>query len=499
MSSNPLKQLAGQTAIYGGSSVIGRFLNYLLVPVHTRVFVPEQYGVVTEIYAYTAFLFIILLYGMETAYFRYNEKNKEAVFSTVLSSIIATASLFLMAVLIFRHHLAELIRHPQHTEYIVYLALIVFMDAISAIPLAKLRADNKPKRFAIVKLTNIGVNILLNVFLLVICPLIIKNNVAVLAPIVALFHSGEASVSHIFFANVIASTVQLILLSGFLKKIKAGFDMGLWKEMVIYALPLLVFGLAGNINETLDRLLLKYMLPEGEALTQVGIYGACYKISILMTLFIQAYRYAAEPFFFAKARLKEAKELYRLMMNYFIIAGAVIFLGTTLYLDIILHFINEKYWVGRDVIPILLLANLFLGIFYNLSIWYKLTNQTRFGAYLAIGGALITIALNIYWIPKIGYMGSAWATLACYGTMMVISYFIGKKHYPVKYDLKKAGMYVGISLVLFLSSGYLNIQTPELKWITHSFIFLGFLFMIYLVEKRDFKKILHPEDLPGSP
>lgn len=490
MSSNPLKQLAGQTAIYGGSSVIGRFLNYLLVPVHTRVFLPDQYGVVTEIYAYTAFLFIILLYGLETAYFRYNEKNKESVFSTALSSVIATSSLFLIAVLLFRQDLATLVRYPDHSEYIVYLSLIVFMDAISAIPLARLRAENKPKRFALVKLTNIGINIFLNLFLLVLCPLIIKNNVPVLSPMISLVHSGEAKVSHIFIANVLASTVQVFMLSQLLKKATLGFDFRLWKRMIIYALPLLVFGLAGNINETLDRILLKYMLPESEALTQVGIYGACYKIAILMTLFIQAYRYAAEPFFFAKARLSGAKDLYQMMMNYFIIAGATIFLATTLYLDILLYFVNESYRTGRDIIPILLMANLFLGIFYNLSIWYKLTNKTRFGAYLAIGGAVITIILNVYLIPKIGYMGSAWATLACYGAMMTSSYFLGKKHYPVNYNLIKAGLYVGTSLGLFLLTEALCIEAAAIKWIIHSSLFIGFISMVFLMEKNNLKKII---------
>ncbi|MFO8054539.1 MAG: polysaccharide biosynthesis C-terminal domain-containing protein [Bacteroidales bacterium] len=492
MSPNPLKQLAGQTAIYGGSSVLGRFLNYLLVPIHTRVFMPEQYGVVTEIYAYTAFLLIFLIYGMETAYFRYNEKttHKNNVFSTAMTSILTTSILFIVIIFAFTDDLAALIQHSRHSEYIVYLALIVALDAIGAIPLARLRAENKPKKFAVIKLTNIGVNIGLNLFLLVGCPKIIQHDIPVLADIISSFHSGEAKVGHIFLANVFASAVQLIMLSPAFLHIKRKFSFTLWKEMIIYALPLLIFGLAGIMNETLDRLLLKYMLPENEALRQVGIYGACYKISILMTIFIQAYRYAAEPFFFARAKHKDAKEIYASMMNYFIIAGTIIFLGTMLYLDIIIHFINEKYWSGRNVIPILLLANLFLGIFYNLSIWYKLTNQTRFGAYLSIFGAIITVALNIYWIPKIGYMGSAWATLACYASMMILSYLLGKKYYPLNYDLRKALFYIGGSLIIYLIADSADLHQPTIKWIVHTGLFFSFLTVIYFSERKNLKNIL---------
>ncbi|MCF8331502.1 MAG: oligosaccharide flippase family protein [Bacteroidales bacterium] len=494
MTANPLKQLAGQTAIYGVSTVLGRFLNYLLVPIHTYVFLRAQYGVVTELYAYIAFLMIILTYGMETAYFRYAEKpekNKDSVYSTVMFSILSTTAGFLLLVFLFGGDLATLVEHGNHSEYIIYIALIVGFDAISAIPLARLRAENKPKRFAIVKLTNIGVNIGLNLLLLLAFPWIIKQDIPLVADFLRLLHSGEPQVGYILLANVFASATQVIMLSPEFKKIKRNISMVLWREMIVYALPLLIFGLAGIMNETLDRILLKYMLPlpHDEAMAQLGIYGACYKISILMTIFIQAYRYAAEPFFFSKASNKDAKEMYAMMMNYFVIAGAVIFLGTMLYLDIIINFINEKYWVGRDVIPILLMANLFLGIFYNLSIWYKLTNKTRFGAYLSIGGALITIALNIYWIPKIGYMGSALATLTCYFAMMVASYFIGRRFYPVAYNIPKILGYISLSVVLFLISDKLNLQMPALKWTVHSFMFLAFLGFVFLMERKQLTKI----------
>lgn len=494
MSANPLKQLAGQTAIYGVSTVLGRFLNYLLVPLHTYVFLRAQYGVVTELYAYIAFLMIILTYGMETAYFRFNEKaekSRDSVYSTVMISILSTTALFFLLVFLFSGDLASMVEHGDHREYILYIAMIVGFDAISAIPLARLRAENKPKRFAVVKLTNIGVNIGLNLLLLLAFPWLIKQDVPLVADFLKLFHSGETQVGYIFLANVFASATQVIMLSPEFRKINRRLSIALWKEMAVYAMPLLVFGLAGIMNETLDRILLKYLLPQSheESMAQLGIYGACYKISILMTIFIQAYRYAAEPFFFSKAKNKDAKEMYAMMMNYFVIAGAVIFLGTMLYLDIIINFINEKYWVGRDVIPILLMANLFLGIFYNLSIWYKLTNKTRFGAYLSIGGAIITVALNIYWIPKIGYMGSAWATFACYSAMMLASYFIGRKFYPVAYNIPKAFGYIGLSVLMFFAADKLNLQIPTLKWTVHTLLFLSFIGFVFLMERKQLTDI----------
>lgn len=495
MSANPLKQLAGQTAVYGVPTIIGRFLNYLLVPLYTNIFFPEQYGAVTEIYSYIAFLLIILTYGMETAYFRYSNSDRpeRSVFSTIMISIFSTSAIFMLFILMFRENLAELIKHANHSEYIVYLAMIVVFDAISAIPLAKLRADNKPRRFSVIKLTNIGIIIGINLFLLLLCPWLVKNDVGIFAEIVSTFYSGEPKVSYIFLANAIGSGVQVLMLIPQMMKINKQLSMKLWREMIIYALPLLIFGLAGIMNEALDKILLKYMLPEEVAMRNVGIYGACYKISILMTLFIQAYRYAAEPFFFAKAKYKNATELYSTMMNYFIIVGSIIFLGTMLYLDIIIHFIDEKYWIGRDVIPILLLANLFLGIYYNLSIWYKLTNQTKFGAYLSLIGAAITVALNIYWIPRIGYMGSAWATFACYSSMMVLSYFLGKKYYPVNYNLKKAFGYIGAVVAIFLVADKLDIQNTVLKWVIHSLFFLSFLFTVFMVERKSLYQIIYDE------
>lgn len=484
--------MAGQTAVYGISSIVGRILNYLLVPLYTYTLATGAYGVVTEMYAYVALLVVILTYGMETAFFRYSEieKDKKAVFSTTMISLLITSSFFVMTTSIFSHEIAGFINYPNHNEYIIWFGLIIALDAISCIPLAFLRAQNKAKRFVFIKIINISINLGLNIFFILLCPFLLKHNI--FSPIVELVFDGEISVKYIFISNLIASAAQVILLFPEIFGVKYKFDKALWKRMMIYALPLLIFGLAGTINEALDRILLKYLLPEN-AMSQLGIYGAVYKISIIMTIFIQAFRYAAEPFFFAQAANKDAKKLYADVMNWFVIAASIIFLGTMLYLeDVIIFYIGSNFREGAYVIPILLMANLFLGIYYNLSIWYKLTDKTMWGAYISIFGAIITIALNIYWIPRIGYLGSAWATFICYGSMMLVSYFMGQKHYNVDYNLKKVFGYIGFSVVLYLISTLLPFNTALYRVPANSLLFIIFLASIFYFEKKNFKKdILH--------
>ena len=485
---NQIKQLAGQTAIYGLPSIIGRLLNYFLVPLYTYKLTTDAYGVVTEMYAYTAFMLVILMYGMETAFFRYSEleKDKSKVYSTGLISILFTSGIFIIITSIFSQDVANLIMHPENKEYIVWFGLIISFDAITSVPFAKLRAEYKAKRFAFIKMVNISANIGFNLFFLFLCPLMLENNI--LTDFVDLVYDGEIDVKYIFISNLIASTITVVLLLPEIFSIKAKFDFILWKKLVIYALPLMVLGMAGIVNETLDRILLKYLLPENVAMSQLGIYGACYKVSILMTIFIQAYRYAAEPFFFAQAKSKDAREVYAEVMTYFVIIVSLIFLGTMMYMDdIIIHFIGPEFREGMFVIPILLLANLFLGIFYNLSIWYKLTNKTMIGAYIAIFGAIITIALNIYWIPRIGYIGSAWATLICYAAMMLISFILGQKYYSVKYNYAKIIGYLGLAVLLFLFSKYLNIETVSIRLSVHTIFIITYLLVVYMIEKSKFK------------
>jgi len=487
---NQIKKLAGQTALYGLPSIIGRSLNYFLVPLYTYKLSTGAYGVVTEMYAYVAFLLVILMYGMETAFFRYSEleENKNKVYSTSLISILFTSVVFIFLISIFSQDLANLIKHPNNNEYIIWFGLILGLDAISSIPFAKLRIENKVKKFVTIKLVNISANIGFNLFFILLCPWLLKNDI--MPDFVNLVFDGEIGVKYIFISNLLASSITVVLLFPEIFQIKEKIDFRLLKKLLIYALPLMVLGMAGIVNETLDRVLLKYLLPENIALSQLGIYGACYKVSILITIFIQAYRYAAEPFFFKQAKSKDAKQIYADVMNYFVIIVSFIFLGTLLYLDdIIIYFIGPDFREGANVIPILLLANLFLGIFYNLSIWYKLTNKTLLGAYIAIIGAVITIALNIYWIPRIGYIGSAWATLICYAAMMLISFILGHKYYPVKYNFKKIIGYLGLAILLYVFSKFLNFSTPALRLSVHTAIIFFYLIIVYFIEKPDFKKV----------
>ncbi len=451
-----LKKLAGQTAIYGLSSIVGRLLNYFLVPLYTRVFVPEEYGVVTELYTYVAFFLIIYTYGTETAYFRFvqNKTNSLKVFSTAMWSLAGTSFLLSGSLILFSQPIATFIDYPNHSEYISWFGLILGMDALSTIPFAKLRQENKALKFVFIKLVNIAVNIAGNLFFLVMCPYLIARG---LDGSLGTWYDPAIGVGYVFLSNLMASAVALVLLIPTFKDIRWEFDKSLWREMIVYALPLLVAGFAGMINEALDRIMLKYFLPAGSnTLADIGIYGANYKLAIFMTLFIQTFRYAAEPFFFSQAHRQDAQQTYARVMNYFIIAGALIFLAVMVYLDIIKDLLGSDYHEGVAIVPILLMANLCLGIYYNLSAWYKITGKTMYGAYIAIMGAGITIVLNIILIPRMGYMGSAWTTLACYAAMMVVSYIAGQKFYPVPYSLPKAAAYVGLAIALVWIHGALS-------------------------------------------
>ncbi len=485
-----IQKLAGQTAIYGLPSIVGRLLNYLLVPLHTGIFVPERFGVITEMYSYVAFLVVLLTYGMETAYFRFQSKadsNANQVFSTTSFSLLFTTALFIALTSVFAQSIADFIRYPENEEYVIWFAFIVGLDAISSIPLARLRIQNKAKRFAAVNLIAIVINIGLNYFWIGYCISDYESgNPSILTE---LFYSPGIGIGYVFLANLIASIVKFLLLSPAFFRLKLELSFSLLKEMLWYASPLLLASLAIIVNESADKIMLKWMLleefgPEG-ATEQVGIYGACYKLSIIISLFIQAFRYAAEPFFFAQEREKNSKEVYAKIMKYFVIVCAIIFLGVTLYLDILKYFIpNQAYWVGLTVVPILLFANIFLGIFYNLSVWYKLSGKTGYGALIAGIGAFITIGLNLILIPSMQYLGSAWATLACYFSMVILSYYIGRKHFPVPYPVKRIGFYLLTSLLLYWISEWLvGAESLPLKLSINTLIILGFILVIYVLEK----------------
>jgi len=460
---NKIKKLVNQTAIYGLSTIVGRLLNYLLVPLYTRYFIPEEYGIVTELYAYMAFLLVFLTYGMETAFFRFSkkERNIKKVYSTALISIISTALIFVLLVFVNTNEISRAIGLYDYKTYIKWLSLIVALDAISSISFAKLRQENRAIKFSLIRLAGIFLNIFLNIVFIV------------------YYNLG---VEYIFIANLIASSLVLCLLFTEIVKESLEFDLKLWKKMMIYALPLLVAGLAGMINETIDRILLKQLLPDTKiAAHEVGIYGAFYKLSIIMTLFVQTFRYAAEPFFFSQEKEKNNTKIYADVMKYFVIVTAIIFLSVTMFYDIIKRFIGSDYHDERGflVVSILLLANMFLGIYYNLSIWYKLIEKTKYGAIFSIFGAAITLLLNIILIPLIGFEGSAWATLACYFSMCLLSYFTGKKHYPIPYNINKIVFYMFVMFSFYFSMIYYNFSM-----FINSICLVLFIVLVIVLEKK---------------
>jgi O-antigen/teichoic acid export membrane protein len=458
---NPLKKLASQTAIYGLSSVIGRLLNYLLVPLYTRYFLPAEYGVVTELYAYVAFLVVMLTYGMETAFFRFSKKEETTkVYSTTLISLLISSVVFIGLIFLNSSAISQWLGYANHPEYIQFFALIIGMDAVASISFAKLREQDKAMRFAFIRIVNIIVNIGLNLYFIV---------------------YQEYGIAYIFIANLAASVITLIMLFPEMISSSWVFDKKLWKKMMIYALPLLIAGLAGMTNETIDRILLKHLLPNTEmAASELGLYGAFYKLSIIMILFIQTFRFAAEPFFFAQEKEGKSREIYADVMKYFTIIMAFIFLGVTIFYDVIKGFLGTEYHDERGflVVSILLLANLFLGIYYNLSIWYKLTEKTKYGAYLSIFGAIITLSLNLTLIPVLGFVGCAWATLVCYFSMTVTSYYLGKRHFSVPYQVKRITLYLFGMLCVYFCIYFTNLN----MWINSLFL-LGFVIFVYRLEK----------------
>ena len=492
---NPLKKLAGQTAIYGLPTILGRFLSYFLVFLQVRIFKqPDKFSVVPEFYAYVSFLIVILTYGMETAYFRYSMKQKEnkTVYSTTLLSILITTSVFIFLVILFNQNIATTIGYPNHPEYVAWFGWILALDALTAIPFAKLRIENRPIRFASIKSLNIFTTIILQIVFLFIIPWILEHpEYKLLYSFSNYIYNPKIGVGYIFISNLVASILTIVLLAPEYILKQYTFDKKLWKEMFNYAWPLLILGLAGIVNETFDRALMKWIIPPSDdPQTQLGIYGVCYKLSIIMTLFITAFRFAAEPFFFTHASQSDSKQIYATVMNWFMIVCSFIFLGVMLNIDIIKYLITEKYWPGIKIVPILLIANMFLGIFYNLSIWYKLTDKTKLGAVVSIIGAAITIILNFLLVPVMGYMGAAWATLACYFAVMVISYILGQKYYPINYNLRKFFLYLGVSLLLYALNHLINQYNIPFSIIINNLFLIPLILLIIKVENLNVKALI---------
>jgi O-antigen/teichoic acid export membrane protein len=446
---NPIKQLFGQTAVYGLGIVLPRLLNYLLLtPFYTRIFEKATYGIITELYAYVVFLLVILTYGMETGYFRYasDSDQKEKVYTTVLGSLFLTSSIFILAMMVWGGPVSRFLGYAQHPEYIRWLALIVGIDAFSAIPFARIRLYNRATKYALIRIAEVSINIGLNVFFLYYCPRHTESE------FVSTIYKAEIGVGYVLISNLVASLIKLVLLwSEILAGFRSTLDRVLFGTLLRYSYPLLVAGLAGTINEALDRVLLKHLLPlEQHPMEQLGIYGANYKLAVLMTLFVQMFKYAAEPFFFSKSGEANAKRLYADIMTYFVVAGLFIFLLVNLYLDYFILFIGRDFREGVRIVPVILMANLIMGVFFNLSIWYKLTNKTMIGAVLVILGALITIAINAVFIPTYGYVASAWAHLVCYSVMVILSYVWSRKYYAIPYPTLKILLYIVFAVGIYL-------------------------------------------------
>ncbi|PKQ63542.1 hypothetical protein BZG02_09225 [Labilibaculum filiforme] len=479
---NPLKKLAGETAIYGISTIIGRLLNWLLVPLYTKLFIPEDYGIVTNLMSYVAILLVVLTYGMETGYFRFasREKESDTTFSTGFISLITTSFLFWIVIAGFLNPLSVFFDVPTNKSFIVLLALTLGFDAITALPFAKLRQENKAFRYAGLKLINIGINLGINLFFLVLCPWIYHHFPEV--PITKVWNP-EFGIGYIFLAIFVSSFINLLLLLPDILKVKLCLDRKLLLKILAYSSPILVVSICGTLNINLDKMIMPELIPESQnPLYQTGIYGANYKLAVIMTLFIQAFRYSFEPFFFSQSKEQNSKQVYAEVLKYFVILGLIIFLGVMFYLDIVKILIDTRYHEGLGMVPYVLLANLFFGIFFSLSLWYKLTDKTRMGAYIAIIGAVITIALNVLLVPIFGYMGAAYAVLVCFVSITVISYIAGQKYYPVPYDLKRILLYFLLAAILFVVAGYIPLENEWAKMAAKTPLLL--IFIIVVIQKE---------------
>lgn len=487
-----LRKLAGQTAIYGASSIVARFLNYLLTPLYTSrgVFAPAAFGVITSLYAWTAFLNVVLTYGMETTYFRFATKHQDnpRIFATSAWLLAFTSGVFVALGLLFSHSIAAAIGYPEHVFPVQMLIAIIGVEAATAVPLASLRLKERPWKFAGVNILSVLVIVLGNVFIFLYCkPRFEAGQTNVLIDAV---YDPAMGVGYVFLINLVGSALKFLVLLpewpglGIGRK-DAGFDTKLLRPMLVFGLPLLVAGLAGMTNETADRVLMKHLLPANEADAQIGIYGASYKLSILITLFIQAFRFAAEPFFFSHAKEKDSRQTFARIMNIFVAVCMGAFLLVMLFLDLFRWFIpNPEYWPGLVVVPILMMANVFLGIYYNQSVWYKLSDRTSAGSAISIIGAVITLVLLFWWIPLFGYLGAAWATFICYGTMTVVSYVWGQKYYPIPYNIGRVLGYMATGVLLWWGCEQLPLEGMP-KYALRTLALLGYLGVAWRLERRD--------------
>ena len=488
-----IRQLANQTIWYGLSNIVGRFINYLLTPILTFIYASADYGDISILFATAAFLNIVFTYGMETSYFRFTQQEEQQkVFNTTFSMLLITTTALLVLLLTPIQYIADTMNLGEHPEWLVYVVLIVALDTFAVIPFSKLRQDGKPKKFAAIKLLNILINMFFVIFFLYFCK---EDYESGKQNFFASLYNPNIGIGYVFIANLIASAATLLMLVKEFTGFQITLDKKLLKEIFIYYTPLIIVGFGGIINETIDRFMIVYHFngTAEEARSANGIYSANYKLAVLIVLFIQTFRMGAEPFFFKQSTKDNARETYAKIMHFFIIVCSLCFLGVVLFLDIWKHFMginkHPEYLQGLFIVPILMLAKIFLGIYYNLSVWYKLTNKTKTGAIITLIGAVLTILVNYLLIPYLGYLACAIATVVCYGSMMVISFIQGQKHYPIPYDIKNGFLYIAIAVLFFGIHYSLRLLNTEL-YLLHPIGITLLLAYGWIVVKREKKELM---------
>ena len=479
-----MKSLAKDTAIYGLSSIIGKFLNYLLVPLYTYVLArTDDYGIVTNLYAWTALLLVLLTYGMETGFFRFANRedyDAKSVYKTAYWMLFSTSALFSLLVLIFQQPLATALGYADHAEFVAMMFVTVAVDAFASIPFAYLRNQKRPILFAALKLLFVVLNIAFNILFLVVL--------------------GKNDVFYVFLSNLLATTIQTLCLLPFTLPKGGRFDSAALKQMLLYSLPLLVLGVAGIMNQTLDRILFPYLYTGDDAQAQLGIYGACFKVAMVMMMFTQAFRYAYEPFVFSKHKDRHSIEAYADAMKYYIIFSYLILLGVIFYLDIFRYIVSSAYWEGLKIVPVVLWTYVFQGVYFNLSFWYKLTDETKWGAYFSLIGLVITLVLQIVGVPLIGYWASCGSSLICYFVIMVLSYVIGQKKAPIPYDLKRIGLYTVLTLGLLAVYYAIRLNTSLNMWVLMAIgtVLIGIYLLVLNKLDFSFKDVLRNRRNNGS-
>lgn len=472
-----IKSLASDTVVYGVSTVLGRLLNWLLVPLYTYRFATAEYGVVTFVYSIVALVLVMLTYGMETGYFYFANpqkghdwKDPAEVYSTCLVSISTTSLLFVALVVAFLPGITDALGCAGHQSYVMIMAVCVAIDAFLNIPFAYLRRNNRRMKYASLKFINVCVNIAFNLFFILLCPWLMARYPGA----VYWFYDPSYGIGYIFLSNLIATLVNLVLLLPELTGFRWSFNRRMWRQMLVYSAPLLVMGLAGILNQNVAQILYPYLPSRGDVMAELGVYGANYKIALILVVFLQAFRQAYDPFIFSRNKDAAGKDgkydmsrdpVYSDVMNYFLIATLVIFLAVMFFLHFVRYLIAPRFWDGLAVVPIVMLGEIFFAVFYNLSAWYKLENQTRWGMYFSLIGVFVTISVNVLLVPYIGYMACAWGTFGCYGVMMAASYLVGLRKSTIRYRTGHILSYFGIAAVVYVLGMYVLPALSGSQWL----------------------------------